>query len=146
MKLEPVLAAKSSRVFTTTAATSIRDAVRILAENNIGALIVIDGSGLPVGILSERDIIQALARGDAALDATVGDLMTSPVTVAAPVEDAQSVLRTMTSHHFRHVPVVEDGRLVGMVTIADLVKAQLNDALGAIDRLETRLLAGEASS
>src|SRR4029078_13052514 len=146
MKLEPVFAAKGSRVFTTTAATPIRDAIGVLAANNIGALIVVDGGELPVGILSERDIIRALARGGAALEATVGDLMSSPVTVAAPAEDADSVLRTMTGHHFRHVPVVEDGRLVGMVTIADLVKARLNDALGAIDRLENRLLAGEANS
>jgi CBS domain-containing protein len=139
MKMATVLATKGPGVFTTTAAALVTDAVRQLAANNIGALIVLDAHGLPEGILSERDLVRALAEGGA-LGGVVGDLMTSPITVGGPNDDVESVLRTMTARHFRHLPIVEDGRLAGMVTIADLVHAQLNEALGAVHTLETQIM------
>lgn len=140
MKLAAVLAAKGNRVFTTASATSIRGAVAELATNNIGALIVLSENGLPVGILSERDIIRELSLRPNVLDSSVGDLMTSPVVCAASSDDLDSVLRTMTSRRFRHMPVVDEGELVGMVTISDLVKAELMEFRGAVDTLETRLM------
>jgi CBS domain-containing protein len=140
MKLAAVLAAKGPRVFTIDPASSVRGAVARLAENNIGALIVLDAAGAPVGIISERDIIRALARGGEVLDARVDELMSSPVVTGTSNDDLEGVLRTMTSRRFRHLPVVDDGELVGMVTIADLVKTQANEFRGAVERLETRLL------
>ncbi len=140
MKLSAVLAAKGNRVFTIEPAESITSAVALLAEHNIGALIVTAPGGLPTGILSERDIIRRLAKGAGVLTETVADLMTSPVTIGTSNDDLDSVLRTMTTSRFRHLPVVDDGELVGMVTIGDLVKAQLTEFRGAVATLETRLM------
>ena len=140
MKLEAVLAAKGSRTFTITADATIREAVRELAAQNIGALIVLDGKKLPEGILSERDIIRRLSSSPTALDSTVGELMSTPVVCGTSEDDVESVLRTMTANRFRHLPVVDNGELVGMVTIGDLVKAQLTEFKGAVETLETLLL------
>jgi CBS domain-containing protein len=140
MKLAAVLAAKGSRVFTIEPAAEISVAIARLADNNIGALIVVDDAGAPVGILSERDIIRAFARGGEVLGANVADLMTSPVISGTSNDDLDGVLRTMTARRFRHLPVVDGGVLVGMVTIGDLVKAQLSAFRGAVETLESRLL------
>lgn len=140
MKLSAVLAAKGTRVYTIAPGASVREAVDSLAVNNIGALIVIDRSGTPTGILSERDIIRRLSASHGALDRTVADVMTSPVVSGSPEDDADNVLRTMTSRRFRHLPVVDKGELVGMVTIGDLVKAELNEVRGAVVTLETQLM------
>jgi len=140
MKLSAVLAAKGNRVFTITPGATIADAVAMLAENNIGALIVTAIDGLPVGMLSERDIIRRLSDGPGVLTELVSDLMTSPVTSGTSNDDADSVLQTMTSKRFRHLPVVDHDELVGMVTIGDLVKSELLEFRGAVATLETRLM------
>lgn len=140
MKLSAVLAAKGNRVFTITPGASIADAVAMLAENNIGALIVTGGDGLPMGMLSERDIIRRLSDGPGVLTQLVSDLMSSPVTCGTSNDDADSVLQTMTSKRFRHLPVVDHEELVGMVTIGDLVKSELLEFRGAVATLETRLM------
>ncbi len=140
MKLESVLSAKGPGVVTTTAATSMPDAIALLSRHNIGAVVVLDAAGAPAGILSERDIIRHLAAGEDIHGATVGEWMTAPVTVATPADDVDSVLRTMTARRFRHVPVVDGARLVGIVTIGDLVKAERNEYMGAIETLETQLM------
>ena len=140
MKLSAVLASKGGRVYTTTRRTSVQEAVLQLASNNIGALIVVDASGHPEGIVSERDIIRRLSKDPGVLTSTVAELMTSPVVCGSSADDADSVLRTMTSRRFRHLPVVDDGELIGMVTIADLVKAQLMEFRGEVERLETTLM------
>ena len=140
MKLSAVLAAKGNRVFTITPGATIADAVAMLAENNIGALIVTAIDGLPVGMLSERDIIRRLSDGPGVLTELVSDLMTSPVTSGTSNDDADSVLQTMTSKRFRHLPVVDHDELVGMVTIGDLVKSELLEFRGAVATLESRLM------
>ncbi len=140
MKLAAVLAAKGTRVFTIGPQASVREAVIELARNNIGALVVLAGPGAPVGIISERDIIRRLAANDAVLDAKVSELMTAPVVCGSSEDDLESVLRTMTTRKFRHLPVVDAGELVGMVTIGDLVNSQLNAFRGAVATLETRLM------
>ena len=141
MKLSAVLAAKGTRVFTTTPDTSIQQAIIELSENNIGALIVLDRpDGSPIGILSERDIIRRMAAAVEVRSAKVGDLMSSPIVTGSSDDDADSVLRTMTTKRFRHLPVVDAGELVGMVTIGDLVKAELVEFRGAVETLETQLM------
>jgi CBS domain-containing protein len=140
MKLAAVLSAKGTKVFTISPAASIQDAIKSLADANIGALIVVDSQGGPVGILSERDVIRRMANASEVRSAKVGDLMTSPVVSGTPDDDADAVLRTMTARRFRHLPIVEDGQLVGMVTIGDLVKAQLAEFRGTVETLETRLM------
>ncbi len=141
MKLRDVLASKGTRVFTIIHTASIQQAIGELAAANIGALIVVEVSGgEPVGILSERDVIRRMAAATEVRSAVVGDLMSSPIVTGTPEDDADSVLHTMTTRRFRHLPVVEDGELVGMVTIGDLVKAQLNEFRGTVETLETRLM------
>lgn len=140
MKIAAVLAVKGSKTFTTSGSTPVRDAVSQLASNNIGALIVLDGKRFPEGIISERDIIRRLAAAPEVLDQRVADLMTTPVVCGSSEDDVDSVLRTMTANHFRHMPVVDGGELVGMVTVADLVKAELTDVKGTVETLETLLL------
>jgi CBS domain-containing protein len=140
MKLAAVLAAKGSRVYTVRPEVTVREAVAELAANNIGALIICDKPGAPVGIVSERDVIRRMNIDDGVLDAPISELMTSPVILGTSNDDLDSVLRTMTDRRFRHLPVVDDGELVGMVTIGDLVKAQLTEFRGAVATLETRLM------
>jgi CBS domain-containing protein len=140
VKLESVLAAKGPGVITTRAATPIAEAIALLSRHNIGALVVVDAAGRLSGILSERDVIRHMAASGRPGEATVGDWMTQPVTVATPADDVDSVLRTMTVRRFRHAPVVDGSRLVGIVSIGDLVKAERDDYMGAIETLETQLM------
>lgn len=140
MKLAAVLSAKGSKTFTTIATLKVRDAVAELAANNIGALIVVDEHGYPEGIISERDIIRRLATDPGVLDLAIADVMTSPVLCGSPADDTGAVLRMMTANHFRHLPVVDGGSLVGTVTVADLVKAEVTDLKGAVETMETLLL------
>lgn len=140
MKVSAVLAAKGYRVFTLPPDALVEEAVTILASNNIGAVIVTSGQEAPTGILSERDIIHQLASDPATVERRLADVMTFPVVCGSPDDDVDSVLRTMTAERFRHMPVVEGGMLVGMVTIGDLVKAQLNEYRGVAEALETRLM------
>ena len=140
MKMQSVLAAKGPRVFVIPPDAAVTTALALLAEHNIGALIVVDDRNLPVGILSERDIIRRLAADPSATEKRVTDLMTRNVVTGTPDDDIEAVLQLMTSRHFRHLPIIDEGALVGMVTIGDLVKAQLNDYRGAVDTLETQLM------
>ena len=87
-------------MFTITPESSIREAVAVLAANNIGALIVVDGRGVPAGILSERDVIRRLSASPGVLDSNVSDLMSSPVVSGTSNDDLESVLRTMTTRRF----------------------------------------------
>lgn len=140
MKIDTVLATKGPSVFTVDPSAVIRNAAVILAENNIGALIVLDGGGAPVGILSERDIVRELPRQPGLLDKSVAELMTTGILTGSPQDDVQALLRTMTERHFRHLPIVESGKLIGMVTLGDLVRAQLNELEGEVETLTIQLM------
>lgn len=140
MKMESVLAAKGTQTYTVSPSTTVREALALMADQNIGAVIVLGPTRMPVGILSERDIIRQIAAGVDVLAGTVGEMMTSPIVTGTPSDDVESVLHTMTSRRFRHLPIVDRNGLVGIVTIGDLVKAQLNDVRGTVATLETQLL------
>ena len=108
---------------------SVGDVVRLLAEKRIGAVPVMDGDNV-VGVFSERDVIHALdAHGAAALDHKVGTVMTSPAITVTPSEAAIGALSLMTRRRIRHLPVIDEGRVIGIVSIGDLVKYR-------IDRIE----------
>ncbi|MCI4665306.1 MAG: CBS domain-containing protein [Neomegalonema sp.] len=97
-----------------------------LAENKVGALVVLDESEEMVGVVSERDIVKALSeRADAALSDPIERHMTVAVETATPSESTQSVLERMTSGRFRHMPVLDGGALIGVVSIGDIVKARI---------------------
>ena len=140
MKLMDVLAAKGTRVYTITTSATVQEAIKALADANIGALIVVGVGGTPIGILSERDVIRRMASATEVRSANVGDLMSSPIVTGSPSDDADAVLRMMTVRRFRHLPVLDEGELIGMVTIGDLVKAELLEFRGTVETLETRLL------
>jgi CBS domain-containing protein len=106
----------------------VTDALRLLTEHRIGAVLVGDGSGRIVGILSERDVTRALhQRGPSLVELPVSALMTRDVYACSPGDDVCDVLATMTSRRFRHMPVMEDGRLAGMISIGDVVKARIDE-------------------
>lgn len=128
MLVSDVLHGKGRVVYTIDAAASVAEAVGKLAQHRIGALVV-EGRGLKmVGIFSERDFVGATARAaGSVLDHKVADLMTSPVITCEATDRLDAVLAKMTVARIRHMPVVEDGRLVGIVSIGDLVKHRMDE-------------------
>lgn len=108
---------------------TIADASALLGERRIGSVVVTADGSHPDGILSERDIVRALGtRGAAILDLPVTELMTSELQTARPEDLANEALARMTEGRFRHMPVLEDGVLVGLITLGDVVKARLEEA------------------
>ena len=141
MNIANILARKGSMTVTVRPEQSIREALGLLDRHNIGALIAVEGDR-PVGILSERDIVREAARNEKFFVRLVADLMTRDVITGQPHDDLPSVAHTMTERRIRHLPVVDKGRLVGMVSIGDIVKAQRDHYQGEVDTLQTQLLAG----
>jgi CBS domain-containing protein len=139
MNIASILARKGGRVVTCRAEQSIRQALSLLAEHNIGALVVVDEAGGAAGMLSERDIVREAARDERLFGRTVGEIMTRDVIVGVPEDDLRAVRHTMTERRFRHVPVIAEGRLVGIVSIGDVVKAELDQYLGEVDTLQTQV-------
>jgi CBS domain-containing protein len=144
MNIASLLASKGAKVVTIRPEQSVRDALQLLAQHNIGALVVIDGGTRPVGILSERDVVRAAAKSESMFADPVSRLMTRDVIVGLPSDDLVSVGVTMTEKRIRHLPVVEAGRLVGIVSIGDVVKAQRDKYQGEVDTLQIQLLDSEA--
>jgi len=137
MTIASILATKGNKVVTIRPEQSIRDALRVLAEHNIGALVAIDPGLRPVGILSERDVVRAAVRDESVFDLTVSQLMTRDVIVGSAGDDLAAVGHTMIQRHIRHLPVVEGGKLIGMISIGDVVKAQRDHFQGEVDTLQT---------
>jgi CBS domain-containing protein len=143
MKVRSVLASRKRDVVTIRPEQTVREAVRLLAEQRIGALVVTDPGGAIHGILSERDVIRTAAGDDGVLDRAVGDVMTRRVVVGSPSDDLIAVANTMLERRFRHLPIVEEGRLIGMISIGDVLKTQRDAYRGEVDTLETQILAQE---
>ena len=143
MDIAGILATKGDKTHTVRPDQSIREALGLLVRHNVGALIVVEGGGQPVGVLSERDIVREAARNEHFLGRTVADIMTRDVIMGAPHDDLLTVAHTMTERRVRHLPVVDRGRLVGVVSIGDIVKAQRDQYQGELDTLQTQLLSGE---
>jgi CBS domain-containing protein len=129
MKLKDVLAAKGHRVVTVPAKSSITEAIRIMHAEKVGAVMVPDATGCPVGIFTERDVVRLHADGDRDFDRLeVEARMTCSVVVGLLSMSVDEALGLMTERRFRHLPVVEDGKLLGLVSIGDLVKVKLNES------------------
>lgn len=129
MLVQQILKSKGdSGVITVTGDTPVSDAAQILAERRIGGLVVSPDGEAVEGILSERDIVRSLAvRGTSCMTETVSEMMTRNPVCCSKNDSSDAVLTRMTDGRFRHMPVVEDGKLVGIVTIGDVVKARLED-------------------
>lgn len=127
MTVARILAEKGREVYTTQPHHTLREVVDLLAARGVGAVVVAEASMSVLGILSERDVVRALARhGAAALDDEVSRHMTAKVTTVTRNDTIDHVMQTMTEGRFRHVPVVEDGRLIGIVSIGDVVKRHVS--------------------
>ena len=144
MTISNILARKGGRVITIRPEQSVRQALGLLAQHNIGALVVVSETGAAVGIVSERDIVREAVRHERVFERTVESLMTRDVVVGLPADDVASVAHTMTERRIRHLPVLDEGRLVGIVSIGDVVKAQRDHYAGQLQTLEIQLTSGPA--
>ncbi len=128
MTVRAILSAKGSRVVTIEPDATLGEVVAMLAQHRIGALVVADAGRRLLGIISERDIVRLLhENGTASLSIAVGEVMTRKVVTCTENETIAEIMELMTARKFRHVPVVESGRLVGIISIGDVVKARLGE-------------------
>jgi len=112
------------------------DAIRMMAERHIGAVLVMDGPRLS-GILSERDYARKIVlQGRSSADTPVADIMTADVVTASPLDTSDRCMQCMTERRIRHLPVLEDGHVVGIISIGDLVKAVIEDQQQELDQLQ----------
>lgn len=131
---------KGTTVITITPEASVMAASQRLAEKNIGALVVVDANQRPIGILSERDIVRWVAKqGVDVFSKPVSAIMTKDLIVATPQDEIEYLTNTMTARRIRHLPVIDDEELVGMITIGDVVKAQLVQYEGEVHTLRHHL-------
>lgn len=128
MTVSIILAAKGREVVSIEPNSVVSSAVALLAEHRIGALLVLGVDGRIVGILSERDIVRALAaRGTGALDEPVSRIMTRKVSTCTESDTIASIMERMTDGKFRHLPVIDQGRVAGLISIGDVVKHRLQE-------------------
>ncbi len=128
MKVSQVLQSKGSSVVTATTGASVAELADLLAKHNIGALVIVDEAGEIAGILSERDVVRRFAKqGAACASLTAGDLMTRDVVTCNSHNVLTDLMITMTNNRIRHLPVVDDGKLSGIMTIGDVVKHRLSE-------------------
>jgi CBS domain-containing protein len=143
MLIMEILKAKGDLVFTLEPQETIAAAARRLHERGVGALVVLDAQDHVKGIVSERDVVRAVARADGGgLDAPVSEVMTKEVIYANPRETVDSLLARMTDRRIRHLPVCEGERLVGLVSIGDLVKAKIAETVEEAQSLKAYIAAG----
>ncbi len=136
MSISSILNKKGAEVIRVTPPTLIKSVIQLLGERRIGAVLVMEETGRLMGILSERDIILSLARhGTATLDQTASALMTQILWTISPAGSIAEAMRIMTDHRVRHLPVIEDGVLTGLVSIGDIVKARLDEQASEVESL-----------
>lgn len=128
MNVAAILALKGRDVATITGEVAVSEAVERLAAKRIGALLVVDQDGRVIGILSERDIVRSIGlKGHEILDDSVSSLMTREVIACSEGDSINDVMTRMTVGRFRHLPVIEDDNLVGIISIGDVVKARIEE-------------------
>lgn len=144
MKVAAILRHKGSHVTSVEATTTVAQIAEMLVDHRIGAVLVLDRAEQLLGIVSERDIVRGLAaNGATALTMTAGQLMTRALQVADPNTTVAEAMRMMTDGRFRHIPVVDQGRLAGLISIGDVVKARIMEQETEVDSLKA-YVAGSA--
>ena len=137
MRINDVIHAKSSQaVVTISPDATVRELIALLAEHNVGALVVSDDGERVSGIVSERDVVRRLHEDTAVLDSAVSSIMTADVRTCAVDDGLTDLMQTMTEHRIRHVPVVADGRLTGIISIGDVVKNRIGELEFERDQLD----------
>lgn len=143
MRIADLLRHKGSEVATVPPGLSVTGLLDDLARHNIGAVVVVDDTDALVGIVSERDVVRRLnERGAELLTAPVSDIMTTQVVTCGPDEGLDSLAAIMTERRIRHMPVVENGRLVGIVSIGDVVKSRIRQLESDREQLESYIAQG----
>lgn len=143
MLVSDILKTKGTNVVTVAPDTPVGAAVATLAEKRIGCIVVTTDGGALAGILSERDVVRVLAeQGGDVLDEPVSALMTPKVVTCASSQTIAEVMEMMTSGRFRHVPIVQDGRLAGMISIGDVVKFRLEETEEEVRQLAAYVAGG----
>lgn len=138
MKIREVIAGKAIQdVITISPDATVRELIALLARHNIGAAVVSGDGSSVVGIVSERDVVRRLEENDQALASTVADIMTAEVQTCDVASSLDEVRNTMTQGRFRHLPVCEDDRLVGVISIGDVVKAYIDQVEFERDQLDS---------
>ena len=137
-----LLKKKGSGICSVTPQTTVYDALKLMAEKNIGAVLVLEGDR-PVGILSERDYArQVVLKGKASKDTPVREIMTSRVVFVRPDQNIEECMALMTDKRIRHLPVLDEGRLAGILSIGDVVKAVISEKQFRIEQLENYISSG----
>ena len=127
MKAKEIIEKKGTKVFTSSPSYSIKNALNCMIENKVGSLIIVDDKKAPVGIITERDILRLVNHKDDWKNSSVGEYMTKKLVIGLPDDDLEYIMSLMTLNYFRHVPILEDGKIAGIISIGDIVKAQLKD-------------------
>jgi CBS domain-containing protein len=134
--VQHLLKAKGSEIFSVTPQDSVLHAIKVMATRHVGALLVMEGERL-IGIISERDYARkVILMNRSSHDTPVSDIMTAPPVTVAPEETVYRCMEIMTEKRFRHLPVVKQGGVLGMLSIGDLVKAVIEDQNRRIEQLE----------
>jgi CBS domain-containing protein len=137
MRIKEVLAGKPLKdVITIRPDATVRDLIGLLAEHNVGALVVSEDGTSVHGIVSERDVVRRLKDDDSVLESAVSAIMTAEVRTCTGQESVNDLMEIMTSGRFRHIPVVENGRLTGIVSIGDVVKHRMSELEFERDQLD----------
>lgn len=136
MQVDVILRGKGGLVHTVPDTARLSDAIAVLNQHNIGAVVVTDAKGAVVGILSERDVVRALAKGAAiALEEPVRTRMTAAVVTADRAATVDELMNVMTNRRIRHIPIVENGALTGIVSIGDVVKRKIDETVSEAEAL-----------
>jgi CBS domain-containing protein len=134
--LRQLLGSKTPEVYAVAPGDSVIDAIRLMAEKGVGAVLVMEGARL-VGIVSERDYARKIVlHGRSSSDTAVGDIMTADVITVGPQHTVEHCMQVVTEHRIRHLPVVEGGEVIGVISIGDLVKAVIEDQKAQLDELQ----------
>ena len=143
MRAKDILGNKGVDVITVAPNASLDDAISILANHNIGAVVVSSGESRVEGILSERDVVRVLSGAPAGYrDTPVSEVMTADVFTAGPDATIDELLDMMTNRRIRHVPICEDGKMSGLLSIGDVVKHRIRQAVGEAEALKSYISAG----
>lgn len=127
MKVIDLLKEKKSGVKTISPDKILKQALRSMIENKVGSLIVTEGKNIPTGIITERDILRYIDRMDNWEETVIGDIMTKELIIGLLDDDVEVIMEFMTKNYFRHVPILDGRELVGIISIGDIIKAQLKD-------------------